>query len=266
MAFLRENTFEGGTDGVAVSTANSGGASGNAFGEVSGTAFTYSNVQAHLGSLSMRNVNPAGNAYAAFTGLGALTGSVYCRFYMHISAAPVTTHLYAIRVMDDNFESMAFLRVLTGAAGGFITGTDWLVGGVANGSVPVATAQWVRIEFRIVYGTTTGEFEWRLYNTADSTTITDTASATGIATAAGTGTGLGDVRLGFVNGVPASPFTVYYDDFAVDTAGWIGPAAVGPTQAVLPDADTTTTGWTTTPLFSKINDASDATVITSTLA
>jgi hypothetical protein len=32
----------------------------------------------------------------------------------------------------------------------------------------------------------------------------------------------------------------------------------------LPDADVTTTGWTTAPLFSKINDASDATVIQAT--
>jgi hypothetical protein len=35
-------------------------------------------------------------------------------------------------------------------------------------------------------------------------------------------------------------------------------------QTILPDADTVTTGWTTTPLFSKVNDASDATVITAT--
>ena len=34
----------------------------------------------------------------------------------------------------------------------------------------------------------------------------------------------------------------------------------------LPDADTVTTGWTTTPLFSKVNDASDATVIQATAA
>jgi hypothetical protein len=35
-------------------------------------------------------------------------------------------------------------------------------------------------------------------------------------------------------------------------------------QYARPDADTTTTGWTTTPLFSKINDQSNATVITAT--
>lgn len=34
----------------------------------------------------------------------------------------------------------------------------------------------------------------------------------------------------------------------------------------LPDADVTTTGWSTAPLFSKVNDASDATVITATAA
>jgi hypothetical protein len=35
-------------------------------------------------------------------------------------------------------------------------------------------------------------------------------------------------------------------------------------QTILPDADTVTTGWATAPLFSKVNDASDATVITAT--
>ena len=35
-------------------------------------------------------------------------------------------------------------------------------------------------------------------------------------------------------------------------------------DSCLPDADVTTTGWTTTPLFSKVNDASDATVIQAT--
>jgi hypothetical protein len=35
-------------------------------------------------------------------------------------------------------------------------------------------------------------------------------------------------------------------------------------DSVLPDADIATTGWTTTPLYSKINDGSDATVIQAT--
>lgn len=42
-------------------------------------------------------------------------------------------------------------------------------------------------------------------------------------------------------------------------------AAAGFTlDTVLPDADIVTTGWTTAPLYSKVNDASDASVITAT--
>lgn len=41
---------------------------------------------------------------------------------------------------------------------------------------------------------------------------------------------------------------------------------VTPGQVMRPDADTTTTGWTATPLYSKLNDESDATVVTATLA
>jgi len=44
----------------------------------------------------------------------------------------------------------------------------------------------------------------------------------------------------------------------------IVPAAAVEMQQIRPDADVTTTGWTITPLFSKINDESDATVITAT--
>jgi hypothetical protein len=35
-------------------------------------------------------------------------------------------------------------------------------------------------------------------------------------------------------------------------------------QVLLPDADVATGGWTTAPLFSKVNDSSDATIITAT--
>jgi hypothetical protein len=47
------------------------------------------------------------------------------------------------------------------------------------------------------------------------------------------------------------------DDFTYEDTGIL-------LESVLPDADITTTGWSTAPLFSKINDDSDATVITAT--
>jgi hypothetical protein len=39
---------------------------------------------------------------------------------------------------------------------------------------------------------------------------------------------------------------------------------IPPLQQLRPDADVVTTGWSTAPLYSKVNDSSDATVITAT--
>lgn len=48
----------------------------------------------------------------------------------------------------------------------------------------------------------------------------------------------------------------------------IGSTEIGAIQVTLdiifPDADITTTGWSTAPLFSKVNDNSDSTVIQAT--
>lgn len=58
---------------------------------------------------------------------------------------------------------------------------------------------------------------------------------------------------------------IVYDDVAL--ANTAGEYPLGPSgQTLLPDADVTTTGWTTAPLYSKLNDSSDATIITATAA
>lgn len=72
----------------------------------------------------------------------------------------------------------------------------------------------------------------------------------------------------------------YNDASPILTSGWLGIKSFSNvyrsddfsggtvvtvvTDSCLPDADITTTGWTTAPLFSKVNDASDATVIQAT--
>jgi len=58
-----------------------------------------------------------------------------------------------------------------------------------------------------------------------------------------------------------------WDSAAFNGIAWNGIALKATAitlDTVLPDADVTTTGWSTAPLFSKINDASDATVIQAT--
>lgn len=61
------NTFEGGSDGVTVSAANSGGASGNAFNSVNVTSghCTYSTTNYHDGAVGLW-VNPTGSTEANF--------------------------------------------------------------------------------------------------------------------------------------------------------------------------------------------------------
>lgn len=51
---------------------------------------------------------------------------------------------------------------------------------------------------------------------------------------------------------------------ALSEAQFLSIYNAGLAQILLPDADTATGGWTTAPLFSKVNDSSDATVITAT--
>jgi hypothetical protein len=74
-----------------------------------------------------------------------------------------------------------------------------------------------------------GEFEWRLYASADSTSITETKSSTGLALGANTD----EIRWGQVTNTTAN-LTSYHDDLAVSTADWLGPASAPVTPAMQP--------------------------------
>lgn len=69
-----------------------------------------------------------------------------------------------------------------------------------------------------------------------------------------------------------SPWHCYYDKFVLgtekaDVEYWTSEEGKEEKEQELkPDEDLATTGWTTTPLWSKINDASDATLVKATLA
>ena len=58
----------------------------------------------------------------------------------------------------------------------------------------------------------------------------------------------------------------YTPNMTCTSAAWTSLCvAIGPMQKVVPDADNATTGWATAPLYSKVNDGSDSTVITNTI-
>jgi hypothetical protein len=213
-----QNTFEGGTDTVVITTANSGGASGDPFDFVQGPTPepTYSATQAR-DTLSCVIAQPGSfsSASVRWEDLGSLTTSVYFRAYLWIPSTPGS--------------AMEILRARTSAAAGCASVAIAPAGGLRSrnaantnigtlGSVTVPSSQWVRIEWRVLASTTAGESEWRLYTDPDSTTIADTDTAT----SAVLGANLDQIMYGSTSG-PAS-YTWYFDDIAVSSTDWLGPA------------------------------------------
>jgi hypothetical protein len=90
------NTLEGGSNGTTLSTANMGGASGDAPQTVTigaSVGFTFDSSQFMHGSLCMKTVqpNPSAACYALWSGFGSLTTGVYHRQYFYFPVAPAAT-------------------------------------------------------------------------------------------------------------------------------------------------------------------------------
>lgn len=221
---LRSNSFEGGSDGTTITTGNSGGASGDAFDAVSigasGT-FKFSTVQEAHGALSAQIVEPGtGRAIRGeWTGLGGGSSNIYFRCYLWVPSGSLSNriHFIGVRASPDALCSQMGLNTdgtlrVTNAAGTQVS---------ASSSAP-ARDQWVRYELRVKASTTVGEVEWRYFNTPDSETATETASVSSQVLSANADA----VRWGVVTTPAPTSITIYIDDLAVDTAGWIGPAGL----------------------------------------
>src|SRR5690242_18849335 len=93
------NTFEGGTNGTTITTANSGGASGDAFSAGTiGAAGTLKFDNTHSrDSLAVKIANASSQvSQVEWRSLGGLTGNVYFRAYIYITALP-NAHWYFAR-------------------------------------------------------------------------------------------------------------------------------------------------------------------------
>jgi hypothetical protein len=215
------NTFEGGTNGVSITAANSGGNSGDPFSAVAGGTRNFSTTQKMHGALSMNLIDPgATSTYGSWTGFGTVTVNTYFRAYMHLSVTPVTNAWYFAVMRDQADLEYGGLTITTA---GVIQARNNANGNIASslGTVAVNIGSWFRIEWRTLPSLTAGEIEWRLYNDPDSSTITETVNSTGNALRAD----IGGVRWGSKSTAPTG--TLYLDDLKVSTVGWIGPATAG---------------------------------------
>jgi hypothetical protein len=214
---LLSNTFEGGTNGAAITAANSGGASGNAVNATSctgGATLTYASGGGAHGSNVSALVTPGTGACAMqWSKSITATSEAYGRAYINFAGNPTNTFAL-LRISDAtpsrdvqvNLSKTGKLSVTDAAGTTQVTFTN---------SIPLNS--WVRLEWHLI-SAASGTFELRMY-AGDSTTPIESHVLTGI----NTGTSIGFYQLGALSSIPAGFGTTFkIDELAYGTGGWLG--------------------------------------------
>lgn len=175
---LLTNSFEGGTNGVNISTGNSGGLSGNAFDSVgigAGATLAYSTVQSAHNALSMLCQTVAANSTSV--GWAASMGTqtqVWFQSYMFFPSLPggitrfFTTSVGGVGMARFAITPAGQLQV-SGSSSTFTTGT-----------ATIPTNQWFRVNGYAIGSATAGQTQVNFYSPMDSLVPveTDTSAAT----------------------------------------------------------------------------------------
>jgi hypothetical protein len=221
MAIKFDEAFETGPDAAAITTSNSQLTSTTV---PAGGSVVFSSTQAR-GTLSAAVTTPSTYAatYMGKSGMNVTGQDVWFRWYgfyadfITPSQSPGflrTTNAVSIACFSMRPSTTGIIQIQNGA------GTTIAA---ADGTVPVAVNQWIRIEIRLTPGSTTGQVEWWLYNTPDSSVADDH----GITSAAESLTAIMDAaRIGQYPTTGHAGVTHYIDDFRISTDGKIGPGSV----------------------------------------
>ncbi len=218
------NTFEGGTAGVDLSTANTGGASGTPIVSApknAPTTLQFNNVQTrdNLSLLIDYSVSAAGYLVWNWTS----NKRSVMRFYVYFEDAMQDTYFEIARFRNSSIN--------TGLIA--ITSRQFIVYSNSLQHLTPFKLQpnsWYRCELAVKAGTTTsnGRFEFAYYDKDSLTPIYtyDSGTTTDLGT-----TSFATIRIGAAAGPTPDPMKVYYDDFIVQelASGFIGPSVAGTT-------------------------------------
>lgn len=229
---IYRNTFDGGTAGTAVSAANSGGASGDAFNAVA-TGVTFANGQPHSSPLGAGFTTDASSGYVAWYPTSAANMSA--RAYFYFTNPNSVGEFNLINVVQANGDVVAIFRI--GASN--VLRVYKNVAPTSNAWAPTTTMPTggqVRAEFLFEQGTdtTNGRLRAAIFSDNSLTPIADSGWITGLNLGAGTVT---PAHVRFGKGAPNSPVAgVYMDDLAVNsgadyTGNFIGPSVLPPSPA-----------------------------------
>lgn len=208
----KTNSFEGGSNGTAITAANSGGSSGTAFNLSDNTA-KYSSTRAAHGTYSaFSDAFTTGDLTWNISGSGDIFGRLYIYTATFAAGGSFVTCTLA---NSHQFYISAPSGVQLDYFNGSTTSTVCVTGTAPAGG------QWIRVEFKIGAGAT-ANCEVRLYNTMDSGTATSTATGTVTQTASSWSS------MEVYNGSIAD---IWLDDLGWSDVTWLGVAA-GASQTV----------------------------------
>jgi hypothetical protein len=217
------NTAEGGSDGTAVSLANTGGASGDApFSITAAPALTFSAASAYGGTLGYYLAPVTGNTspslnYKLPTYVSASTAYVVnVRGWFSFTAIGTAINMIYTSAGGATGSGVSYIQLttagkLSAVATSATTGT---------GTAVLTANTWYRIEAQFTFGTSVSRAAFRLHDVYG--TQLDAAQST----ANGTVTYQGLVSIGNQNGQTAVPFSM--DNLAISDQGWIGGGTAAP--------------------------------------
>jgi fibronectin type 3 domain-containing protein len=215
---LLSNSFDGGTNGTAVTAANSGGASGNALNAVSCTSgtVTYSNASTAHGTESALLAPTTALCYMQWSKAITATSEAYGRAYVKFAANP-TAAFVLMKPTDASFGRDVQVNLSkTGKLS--ILDANGTTQSTFTNSVPLNS--WVRLEWHLI-SAASGTFELRMY-AGDSTTPIESHVVTGV----NTGTTIGAYQIGALSPVSGGlGTTIGIDDLGFGSGGWLGPAS-----------------------------------------
>jgi|GEM_PF-3019698 len=208
-----------GSNGVAVSTANSGGTTGSPFDVITITAggsVVYDSTQKVEGNTSIHATTAGVSAFVGWSPatLGELP-EIYGRFYLRMSAYPINGSSIA-RVYSGGTTQISFN--ITNA--GQIRIRNAAGGALASGTTKVPLNSWVRYEFRVLAGTSGAIAESKLYLDKDSNDSSESLVANSLALTAD----VDQVTFGLIANATAGD-SIWMDELATDS-GWLGPRTV----------------------------------------
>jgi hypothetical protein len=229
----RVNNAEGGTSGATVTTANSGGTSGDAWDSVSipsGTTATFATAAAYKGSRGYR-LTPGSGSGTGPSLRRSLVGWTRFRdrWYLRVSALPTVATQVAYVTNYGDTKVIARIVLFTNGRLGV---QDASGSTVFTASAAISTATWYRIEWIVVPGTRTWNGTLRFaYAAGDGAAIESYASTSANTGTAGT---LGTLYVGKLAGVWNA--NVDLDDFAEDdtsSSTFLGASAASGTPVVV---------------------------------